>query len=78
MEKHKGQKIYYIDQNGNRRWVEFIEWVDGLIQWRKGYPLSTAARYYLDDGSIVQIPEDAWDLPRLQIYQETHEKSQSL
>jgi hypothetical protein len=64
----------YIDVHGRTRTATFIERVDGLVEWRKGHPPSEACRWRLDNGAIVQIPDDAWNLPSLSKIVETNEK----
>jgi hypothetical protein len=54
--------VTYIDKNGKIRTARFIERVNNLVKWRKNCQPSFASRYLLDDHSIVQIPDDAWEL----------------
>lgn len=54
-------RIFYKDAaTGERRCAEFVERVEGLVKCRIGDPYSGAARYKLEDGYIVQIPDAAW------------------
>lgn len=57
-------KRTYTDVNGKQRTLIHIETLDGVVGYRKtdhGTVYSGASRWYLEDGSIVQLPEDAFN-----------------
>ncbi len=56
------KKVHYTDIHGNKQTVEFFEEVPGLIPWKRGEEPSPAKRYKMEDGSIIQIPDNAWAL----------------
>lgn len=51
----------YRDAHGQVRIAIFLNFTRHLVPWSKVYPQSITARWRLEDGSIVQIPENAWD-----------------
>lgn len=56
-------KRTYTDVHGVQRTLIHIETLEGLVGYRKtenGTVYSGASRWYLEDGSIVQIPEDVF------------------
>jgi len=56
-------KRTYTDVHGVQRTLIWKETLDGVIGYRKtedGVVYSGASRWYLEDGSIVQIPEEVF------------------
>lgn len=58
-------KRTYIDQNGQVRTLTYVEDVPWLVTWLVPGPnetktYSTAKRWLMEDGSQIQVPDDAW------------------
>jgi hypothetical protein len=54
----------YTDVHGNARVLEWKEDVEGLVGYRRtldGIVYSGASRWYTEDGSVIQLPEDAFE-----------------
>lgn len=59
--------LKYVDVNGKERTIVLIG--DGYyVEWYKDYPPGTSHRYRLEDGSIVQIPDNAWEILGIKKY----------
>lgn len=53
----------YTDVHGNARVLIWKEDIDGLVGYRRtehGIVYSGASRWYTEDGSVIQLPEDAF------------------
>lgn len=50
----------YKDINGEVRTIEYVSDVPHIVEWHKVYSPSTATRWKLADGSLVQIPDNVW------------------
>jgi hypothetical protein len=50
----------YRDVHGTIRTLEYVMDVPHIVEWHKVYPASTATRWKLEDGSLVQIPDNVW------------------
>jgi len=57
---YENQTVTYLDVNNVIRKLIWIEQLDGVVKWRRGYPYSLASRYETEDGYIIQIPDHAW------------------
>ena len=57
-------KRTYTDVHGNIRTLIWKEDVEGLVGYRRGeggIVYSGASRWYTEDGSVIQIPEDIYN-----------------
>lgn len=64
---------HYTDVNGQERKIKHVRTVAGLIGYRKtedGVVYSPASLWELEDGSVVQIPEEAWSFCSIAIKDE--------
>lgn len=59
------KRITYVDVNGKQKTLTFVEPVSGLVRWHRNKPPEPAAKWRMEDGYIVQIPQSAWDNVRI-------------
>lgn len=53
----------YIDINtGELRKLELLRPVEGFIKWHKLHYMTTASLWKVEDGTIVQVPDNAWNV----------------